>query len=146
MPQLLSHIDAIARKKGRDVLFVRFGEFDDLLVPLRISRFWEETHDRENDSNRSELIAWLDANGINWCPCGLFAHEDYMVSYEGDIYLDVPYDSTDPVYQKISHRLENPDETRKIPGVTFCCLSLKCAMQNAHHDEPGFWEKWAEGF
>ena len=25
-------------------------------------------------------------------------------------------------------------------------LTLETAMQNAHHDEPGFWGKWAEDF
>jgi hypothetical protein len=146
MPQLLSHIDAIARQNGRDVLFVRFGEIDDALVPLWISQNESDPHDWKNDPNRIELIAWLDANGIGWCPCGPFASENCMYPYMGDIYLDVPFERADPVYQELSHRLEKPDETRKIPGMTFCCLPLERAMQNAHHDEPGFWDKWAENF
>jgi hypothetical protein len=146
MPQLLSHIDAIARQKGRDVLFVRFGDIDNDPGHILLSLGGREPHDWKNDPNRTELIAWLDKNLIGWCPCGHFASENYMCSYRGDIYLDVPYERTDPIYIKISHRLENPDETRKITGVSFCCLSLETAMENAHHDEPGFWEKWAENF
>jgi hypothetical protein len=146
MPQLLNHIDAIARQKGRDVLFVRFGEIDDALVPLWISKNESDSHDWKNDRNRIELIEWLDANGIEWCPCGPFASENGMFPYMGDIYLDFPFDRTCHVYQNLSHRLERPDETRKIPCVTFCCLPLARAMQNAHHDQPGFWEKWAESF
>jgi hypothetical protein len=25
-------------------------------------------------------------------------------------------------------------------------VKLSTAMKNAHHDEPGFWERWAENF
>lgn len=142
MPQLIEFIDAIARKKGRDVLFVRFGPVDDEIDPL-----WEGgRHDWEIDPNRIDLIAWLEAKGVAWSLCGEFASENSMSCYQGDIYLDVPFDKADPVYQVLSNRLENPDETRKIPGVTFCYLPLEIAMRNAHHDEPGFWEKWAENF
>jgi hypothetical protein len=31
-------------------------------------------------------------------------------------------------------------------GVRFYAMSLDHAMDNAEHDEPGFWERWAEGF
>jgi len=34
----------------------------------------------------------------------------------------------------------------KIDGVVFCYLPLEMAMKNAHHDEPGFWDRWAENF
>lgn len=146
MPLLIQFIDAIARQKGRDVLFVHFGEFDDTTEPLPISEDEGYPHDWQNDPQRIELIAWLESHGIKWCPCGEFASENSMCSYMGDIYLDVPFDRADPVYQELSRRLENPDETRKVPGVTFCYLPLESAMRNAHHDEPGFWEKWAENF
>jgi len=141
MPMLISFIDAIAREKGRDVLFVRFGDVDE-----QIESSWDSGHDWKHDQNRIDLITWLNAQGICWSPCGGFASENCMSSYQGDIYLDVPFDKTNPVYQELAHRLENPDETRKIPSVTFCYLPLASAMRNAHHDEPGFWEKWAENF
>lgn len=145
MPLLIQFIDAIARQKGRDVLFVHFGEVDDVTEPFSISE--DDSPDAwKNDPQRINLIAWLDAHGIGWCPCGGFASEDFMCSYQGDIYLDVPFDRANPVYQELSQHLETPDETRKIPGVTFCYLPLKNAMRNTHHDEPGFWEKWAENF
>ena len=145
MPLLIQFVDAIARQKGRDVLFVHFGEIDDATEPFSISE--DDSPDAwKNNPQRIDLITWLDARGIGWCPCGGFASEDCMCSYQGDIYLDVPFDRADPVYQELSQHLENPDETHKIPGVTFCYVSLKNAMHNAHHDEPGFWEKWAENF
>jgi hypothetical protein len=42
--------------------------------------------------------------------------------------------------------LEYPDGTMRFKNVCFYALSLEIAMQNAHHDAPGFWEKWAENF
>ena len=64
----------------------------------------------------------------------------------GDIYIDVPFDTDNPVFQKLSSYLETPDGVMKIDGVVFCYLPLDVAMENAHHDEPGFWEHWAENF
>jgi len=147
MPQLIQHIDAISRQKGRDVLFVRFGPVDKNATPLWIARVENATpHDWQDDANRNELIAWLEANAIAWEPCGIFASENTMCCYLGDIYVDVPFDKQNPSYQKLSLRLEDSDESPKIPGVTFCCLTHGNAMRNAHHDEPGFWERWAETF
>jgi hypothetical protein len=34
----------------------------------------------------------------------------------------------------------------KLSGVLFYCLPLELPLKNAHYDEPGFWEKWAEDF
>jgi hypothetical protein len=34
----------------------------------------------------------------------------------------------------------------KFEGAKFCYLPLAVAMENAHHDEPGFWDRWAENF
>lgn len=146
MPLLIQCIDAIARQKGRDVLWVHFGEVDDAEESFCISEDEDSFLGWENNPQRIDLIAWLDTHGIGWCPCEGFASENCMCSYQGDIYIDLPFDRADPVYQELSEHLENPDETRKIPGVTFCYLPLKSAMRNAHHDEPGFWEKWAENF
>lgn len=136
MPQLLEHIDAIARKKGRDVLLVDFGP--------RVNFFRE--HNWKDDPNRIDLIAWLEAQAINWYPCAGIASEGGVSNYQGEIYLDVPFDKDNQVYRAISGRLENPDETCKIPGVTLYYLPLEMAMRNAHHDEPGFWANWAEKF
>jgi hypothetical protein len=31
-------------------------------------------------------------------------------------------------------------------GLLFCYLPLDLAMKNKHHDEPGFWDRWADNF
>ena len=130
MPMLIEHIDAIARKAKRDVLFVVFRSPVD----------WQENR------LRKQVCQWLDDHKVPWRECGPVADEHCMASYQGEIYIDVPFDEANPTYQKIQDYLENSNGTMRDPNVVFCCLRLDVAMRNAHHDEPGFWEKWAETF
>lgn len=139
MPQLIEHIDAIARRLGRDVLFVSFPACDPF-------QFDSKTADWETHAPRRQVVEWLDTNGIAWQPCARIADENAMVGYSGDIHIDVPSDPDDPVYQKLSAFLEKPDGTPAIEGVIFYLLPLDVAMKNRHHDEPGFWDQWAERF
>lgn len=141
MPMLIEHLDAIAREKGRDILFLDF--------PQEESEDSFDLFDVDWDSVliRQQVIAWLNQNKIEWRICGGFADENSMVEgYYGRIYIDVPFDTNDPVYQKLSGYLETPEGEMKLTGVRFCYLPLEMAMKNAHHDEPGFWERWAENF
>lgn len=134
MPQLIEHIDAIARAKKRNVLYVVFHE------NLRDQIDWEQL------PVRKQIIEWLDVNSIAWKPCGHIASTNIMVGYKGQIYIDLPFDEKDPTYRKLCNYLEKPDGTMAFEGMTFCYHTLSAAMENAHHDEPGFWEKWAENF
>lgn len=134
MPQVIKHIDKIARDKGRGVLFI---EFDEEVPPN--SNF----EDREF---RNDLLMWFDANDIKVFPCGHFANELVLMDYRGQIYIDVPYDETLSDYIKVNNHLTNSDGSTRFPGVTFCYLPLEVAMKNKHHDEPGFWEDWADNF
>lgn len=139
MPQLLQHIDAIARQKGRDVLYLSFyprpADF------LELSDF-----DHEKCRARKTIIKWLDTHGIAWEPCGEFADERTMMPYLGSIYLDIPYDTEDAGYQKVTSYLENPDGSMKVKSVSYWIVPLDIAMKNKHHDEPGFWERWGKDF
>jgi hypothetical protein len=141
MPQLLEHLDAIARKKGRDVLCLDFPIQEDDDNPFAIYEIdWDEWPVRQ------EVIAWLDKNNIEWCACANVASDSFSGGYTGRIYLDVPYDVENPVYQKLAAYLETPEGEMKISGVRFLFLRLERAMENAHHDEPGYWESRAENF
>jgi hypothetical protein len=51
-----------------------------------------------------------------------------------------------PLCKALHEYLEYPDGSMRFPTVRFYFLTLEIAMQNAHHDEPGFWDKWAENF
>jgi hypothetical protein len=125
---LIEHIDAIARKKQRTVLHVIFH--------ARLS----EPFDWEASSARRQIIAWLDAQGIDWMPCGHVANDAFLCSYRGQIYIDVPFDESHPDYRRVRDYLEHPDGTMAIDGAKFCYYPLSEAMKNAHHDAPGYWD------
>ena len=143
MPMLIEHIDAIARQKQRGVLYLEFhlgtfGDHDD--------RSWLD-YNYCQDARRTEVIKWFDENGIAWQMCGHFANECIICCpHLGQIYIDVPYDENDPQYQLVRDYIEFPDETMRYENVRWYYLPLEVAMKNAHHDEPGFWEKWEETF
>ena len=147
MPQRIEHIDAIARKKQRGVLIITFhaknakNKFCPWLDFSSAKR-----HKWESDKRRDALCKWLTEQHIDWQPCGSVANENSMVSYHGEIYLDVPYDENNPLYMLVRDYLENPDGTMRFDTMSFWHLSLEKAMENAHHDEPDFWEKWAVDF
>jgi len=129
MPQMIMHIDFIAREKQRDVLLLEF-------------------HNRETgfkldytlNQSRKTILDWFTANDIPHYECGGYASETRLESYYGQIYIDIPYDKSDPLFQKVESFLENPDGTMKFEGAWFCYLPLDVCIKNAHHDLPGFWE------
>jgi len=146
MPRLIKHIDKIAREKNRTVLFVSFEPPEDTT-----DRLFNEAPNHfygnyEDDANRQELISWLDFNGIGWESCGHVASETGWLSYSGNIYVDVPWDETNPLFAKFQAKLETPDGTPRNPLVKIWACSLEQAMKNAHHDEPDFWENLADNF
>jgi len=133
MPRLISHIDAIARQKQRDVLYLVF-------CPEQDGSAWKGLPVRQ------QIIDWLTAHGMGWQPCGPIADECVMESYRGQFYIDLPFDKALPAFQALEAFLENPDGSTRFPQVAFCCLPLAKAMENVAHDAPGFWERWAEKF
>ena len=137
MPQLIEHIDAIARQQGRDVLYIEFhpeapGE--------------RKGYDYARDPVRAAVLAWLDGHAVPWRECGPIADLRIMSPYRGQVYVDVPYDEALPAYRAVRDYLEHPDGSMRQPGVRFYLLTHKFAMKNAEHDEPGFWERWYEDF
>lgn len=143
MPVLIKNIDAIAREKKRDVLYLVFHEklfqhaSDDNPFP---------DFDYHIYGPRIEIIDWLTTNNIEFYPTGDVAREYSIVPYLGQLYIDVPFDEGDSTYQKLFAHLENQDGSMKIDGIGFCYFPLEHALRNAHHDEPGFWEKHYENF
>lgn len=114
MPQLLQHIDAIAREKNRDVLFLHFENF--------------EQDDQGDDPIRSIVLAWLEDHDIAYQPCMGLEQEGFVDTYSGDIYIDLPLDETDPTYQKLSEYLEDDEGNMMLDGVLFYVLSLETAL------------------
>jgi hypothetical protein len=156
MPQVIDHIDVISRRKQRTVLFLEFHpestfhsqvietdeEHDSYMDAQRLI----SDYDYEQDTVRDEIIENLTRLGVSWVECAAMASECGFSSYKGQIYLDVPMDEELPLFQVLSEYLEYPNGEMRFPTVRFVYLPLEIAMQNAHHDEPGFWEKWAENF
>ena len=131
MPGLAAHIDAIARREQRSVLYLEFHPNDK--DTSRRYRYLD-------DPARKQVLAWLDEHGIGWESCGPFADIQIMPSYAGQVYLDVPYDETLPKYRELRDYLEFPNGSARLPGVRFYLLPLDVANKNAEHDRPGFWE------
>lgn len=137
MPAKIEHIDAIARKTGRDALYLEFH-------PQPFAQW--RVYQHEDDPVRTALLAWLDAQGVAWTPCGPFADPCVMAPYLGQVYLDVPYDEALPAYCRLRDYLEHPDSSMRHAGVRFNVMPFDYAMRNAAHDAPGFWESWADNF
>jgi len=140
----IEHIDVIARKQQRDVLYLTFHRKN-----ANDNSFRERTgydYDYNDDPVRDQVCAWLNEHGVTWHPCAHIASESLIMGYRGQIYLDVPFDDNDPIYMKVRDYLEHPDGTQRFPTVIFWYLTLEKAQENAHHDEPGFWEHWMENF
>ncbi|CAN0624495.1 conserved protein of unknown function [Burkholderia multivorans] len=135
MPQQLEHIDSIGRRLKRDVLYLAF---------VRAERPHREDY-RRLDS-RLRILQWFDREGIHWRECGPYASETTIRPYAGEIFIDVPFDEHDAQYRKVQAFLEHPDGTMRFDDVKFYVVTLDVAMKNAHHDEPGYWERWAENF
>jgi hypothetical protein len=137
----IEHIDAIARKVQRDVLHIAFNP------PSAIDAEGNKTFfDWKTLPIRQQVIDWLESKGIGWRCCGHFANVNLMASYRGQIYVEVPFDQSNPDYKALTLFLENPDGSMRFPDCTFYYTPLEDAMKNSEHDEPGFWERWAEGF
>jgi hypothetical protein len=146
MTMTIQHIDALAREKRRDVAYIEFRRpaarqrrvdawDDDKLVTQ-----WKDL------ASRRKIVQWLDAQAIGYQPCAEFADEGRMLSYRGQLYIDLPVDASSPAFQALTLFLEKPDGRARLAGVKFLRCTLAQAMTNAAHDEPGFWERWAETF
>jgi hypothetical protein len=64
-----------------------------------------------------------------------------MMSYQGQLYIDLPYDKTIPTYLALEAYLERPDGGMRFAEARFFMSTLHIAMKNAKHDESGLWEK-----
>lgn len=147
MPMLIEFIDKIARDKHRDVLCLSFTD----IAATDVDEDEEEflilpTVDWENHASRAQIIAWLESNAIAWKPCGGLASTDSLMPYQGQIYIDVPFDEASSEYQRLVGFIEDAEGSVQWPGVDFYYVPLELAMKNAHHDEPGFWEHIADQF
>lgn len=69
-----------------------------------------------------------------------------MVSWLGQVCLDLPYDEALPEVRVPRDDLEHPDGTMRHAGLRSLVMPLDHAMESAAHGEPGFRQRWAEDF
>lgn len=144
MPKLIYHIDAIARKKNRDVLLLAFHNG----ITWDSAYLYGSADYQSPDHPRQKIIKWLEENEIGWEECADIANETGWQAYRDQIYIDVPFDTDNENYKKLINYIEDSGGNVKaeFPNTYFYFLTLSEAMKNAHHDEPGFWDKRAETF
>ena len=146
MPLLIENIDVIARKKQRDVLFISFLESEDHLASENTEQsetsFEKNSNLKKrkiNQQSRERVIAWLDEHQIEWALTGPFANPNAMLPYQGDIYVDLPFDQNLAAYRELEGFLENPDLKQRLPDVKFWVCSLELAMRN--QDATSDWDE-----
>ena len=128
MPVRIETIDAIARRLGRDVIFLDIRNGGDR--PVR---------------DRPEIVeatAWLDAEGIGWTACLGFVPG--MLLIEGGpraIYIEAPFEPGSAMLAKLEARFETPDGHPRHPDLILTLLTLEDALINAEQDTPGFWDR-----
>jgi len=139
MTRILKTLDQIAREKQRNVLFVTFHKEDINIFDDEGDDEIDLDDDYEQCDKRKAFIQLLDENHISFQECFGFEPGVMSMSYLGQIYLDVPFDESNPQYQLINQYVENPDGSLKDPDVALYCLSLEMAMEYKHLDDPEYW-------
>lgn len=127
MPARIETIDAIARRLGRDVIFldIRIGE--DRPV-------WDHPEIKE-------ATAWLDAQEIVWTACLGFTPG--MLLIEGGpraIHIDEVFEPESAILAQLEARFETPDGLPRHPDLILTLLPLEDAMINEEQDAPDFWD------
>ena len=95
MPLIVEDIDAVARRLGRPVLMVRFGQ-----------SVVDWVRDTAVKAKREEFLRRLDREGVAWTPCGPPESSGWL-SYLGDIYLDLAYTPGEPEYERLRSMMED---------------------------------------
>jgi len=123
MAWLLQSIDALARKAGRDVLYLHLADCDG--------------EPAEHHPAFADITAWLDAEGIGWEECAGFCEDDTLV--EGGaacLYLDVPYLPDSDAIRRLEGKFMDGPSGPAIAGVVPAILPLEAALRHAYRDDP----------
>ena len=109
MSQPIPHIDAIAREKNRDVLFLHFEDPDSPINEI--------------------VLAWLEDHEIAYADC-LGLEEESLNDHElQHTYIDLAVDEEDALYRELCEYLEDDEGNMKLEGFLFFVLSLETALE-----------------
>ncbi|MDG3039810.1 hypothetical protein [Roseicyclus marinus] len=127
MPTRIETIDMIARRLGRDVIFLDI-----------------RSNDRYAVLTAPEVVkatAWLEAEGIGWTDCIGFVPK--MLLIEGGpraIYIDISFEPGSEMLAQLEARFETPDGHPRDPDLILAHLTLEDALINEGQDAPEFWD------
>lgn len=155
MPRVLEHIDALARQLGRDVFYIRFPctnelassdlEGGELREVEELEIEWVDADEEPSECGegfpeiRSEVLRWLDGEGIPYQDCLGPASDEGFLPWLGEVFLPTAlHTPTDPVLRAVNHHLHAADNSSRFPGVALHLLRLETAMKNAHMDSPSY--------
>ncbi len=129
MVLLIKTIDAIARERNEDVIFLS------ILAP-------DGSPTRHHPALK-EATEWLSCEGIGWALCGAF-QPDWISLGAGPhaIFIDAPYRPGSDLLARLDAQFEKEDGTPRIPGLVLTLLTLEEAMVNAAQDDPDFWDRF----
>ncbi|MBN3813352.1 hypothetical protein [Paraburkholderia sp. Ac-20347] len=138
MSAIFEHIDAIARKKRRDVLFIEFYRVDAKgKRGCLVAGF-----DWPRLTMRQQIIEWLDKRRIEWEPCSHAEVPALIMSYRGQIYIDLPFDRGVSAYRELEAFFGKPNGKMRVSGVRLCRLRYTAALRNADQYGADYWDRW----
>ena len=128
MVQLIQTIDAIARQRGADVMFLAI-----------LNSAGRPTRDHPA---LKEATDWLTAEGFGWQMCGAFRPGSVdLGSGRRVIFIDAPFEPGSLSLQRLDARFEMEDGMPRTAGLILTLLTLAEAMTNAEQDAPGCWDR-----
>lgn len=120
-------IDGIARRLGRDVLFLALLD--------------EEDESLDIYAEVDPITDWLEAAGIRSKICTAFSEDIvFIVGGPGCIYIEVDPKAKSEQFAVLVDRFGPIDGPPSQPGFKLAVLTLEDAMKNAAQDDPAFWD------
>lgn len=107
---LLKTVDEISLDLNADVLYVT------ILVDGYKSKIGKRFSEEEifEHNNRNKFMHWLVMKGIGFEECIFRNLHDISKPYQGELYLDVPYDESNHRFKKVAQYLETVSSADEI--------------------------------
>ena len=133
MPMIIDYIDDIAKRTKRPALFLTFqniprknmsdSEIEEMEIDSLIG-----VVDWHSHPSRNSIVRWLNKNKIQWKPCAGISSNAMDFGYQGQIYIDIPYDHKNPLseqhykFKRLTQFIEDGKGNVRWAGVEFHCL------------------------
>lgn len=84
--------------------------------------------DWHSHPSRNSIVLWLNKNKIQWKPCAGISSNAMDFGYQGQIYIDIPYDHKNPLseqhykFKRLTQFIEDGKGNVRWVGVEFYCL------------------------